>query len=66
MHIASDPKHLTMHMPNGFLNGMEWVIDQEEEGMTCVWKWCEHENCFNLHGQKKSYKSEKYALFLKV
>jgi hypothetical protein len=53
-------------MPNGFLNGMKWVIDQEEEGMTRGWKWREHENCFNLRGQKKSYKSEKYALFLKV
>jgi hypothetical protein len=45
---------------------MRWVIDQEEEGITCGWKWCGHENCFNLQGQKKSYKSEKYAFFLKV
>jgi len=42
---------------------MGWVIDQEEEGMTYGWKWCEHENCFNLQRQKKSYKNEKYALF---
>ncbi len=52
-------------MPNGFLNGMGWVIDQEEKWMACGWKWCEHENYFNLQGQKKSYKSEKYALFFK-
>ncbi len=31
-------------MPKGFLNGMGWVIDQEEEGLTYGWKWCEHEN----------------------
>jgi hypothetical protein len=52
-------------MPNGFLNGMGWVIDQEEKWMACAWKWCEHENYFNLQGHKKSYKSEKYALFFK-
>jgi len=50
MHLAKDLKQLIMHMPNGFLNGMGWVIDQEEEGMTCGWKWWEHENCFNLQG----------------
>jgi hypothetical protein len=50
-------------MPNGFLNGMGWVIDQEEEGMTCGWKWCEHENCLSLQERTKSCKNEKYALF---
>jgi len=45
---------------------MGWVIDQEEKGMTCGWKWCEHENCFNLQGQKNSYKCEKYALFFEA
>jgi hypothetical protein len=50
-------------MPNQFLNGMGWVIDQEEKGMTCGWKWCEHENCFNLQGHNCFYKSEKYAFF---
>ncbi len=66
MHLASDPKHLTMHMFNEFLNGMGWVINQEEEGMTCGWKWCEHENCLKFARAEKSYKSEKYVFFFKV
>jgi len=46
MHLTRDLKHLIVHMRNG----MGWVINQEEEGMTCGWKWCEHDNCFNLQG----------------
>jgi len=34
MHLAKDLKHLIGHMPNEFLNGMGWAIDQEEKGMT--------------------------------
>ncbi len=47
-------------MPNGGLNGMGW---QEEKGMTCGQKWCEHDNYFNLQEQTKSCKNEKYAFF---
>jgi hypothetical protein len=53
MHLASDPKHLTMHMLNGFLNGMGWVINREEEGMTCGWKWCEHEKLLQFPRAEK-------------
>ncbi len=63
MHLARDLKHVIVHIPNRFLNGMGWVIDQKEKGMTYGWKCCEHENFFNLQRQKKSYKNEKYALF---
>ncbi len=66
MHLASDPKHLIVHMFTGFLIGMRWVIDQEEEGMTCAWKWCEHKNCFNLQGQKNLIKMKNMHSFLKV
>jgi len=28
MHLARDPKHFIVHMHNGFLNGMGWVINR--------------------------------------
>jgi hypothetical protein len=48
------------------LNGMGWMINQEEKGMTCGWKWHEHENCFNLQGQKKIIKVKNMHFFFKV
>ncbi len=42
-----------MHMLNGFLNGMGWVINREEEGMTCGWKWCEHEKLLQFPRAEK-------------
>jgi len=55
-----------MHMPNGFLNGMGWVINQEERGWLVVGNGVSMRIVSICKGRKNLIKVINMFFFLKV